>query len=84
MGGKLREGESVIFQWRTENKLLRNTFIIIILTYWSSFFKLEYPSGFDGSLIYMIDTGFPKKDARFSKIKNIPDLLSDDKEGKIM
>ena len=29
-------------------------------------------------------TGFPKKDARFSKIKNIPDLLSDDKEGKIM
>ena len=31
-----------------------------------------------------IDTGFPKKDAHFSKIKNIPDLLSDDKEGKIM
>jgi len=29
-------------------------------------------------------TGFPKKDARFSKIKNIADLLSDDKEGKIM
>ena len=29
-------------------------------------------------------TGFPKKDARFSKIKNIPDQLSDDKEGKIM
>ena len=27
--------------------------------------------------------GFPKKDARFSKTKNIPDLLSDDKEGKI-
>ena len=27
--------------------------------------------------------GFPKKDARFFKIKNIPDLLlSDDKEGK--
>ena len=26
--------------------------------------------------------GFPKKDARFSKIKNMPDLLSDDKEGK--
>ena len=24
-------------------------------------------------------TGFPKKDARFSKLKNIPDLLSDDK-----
>ena len=29
-------------------------------------------------------TGFPKKDARFSKLKNIPNLLSDDKEGKIM
>ena len=29
-------------------------------------------------------TGFPKIDARFSKIKNISDLLSDDKEGKIM
>ena len=25
-----------------------------------------------------------KKDARFSKIKNIPDLLSDDNEGKLM
>ena len=29
------------------------------------------------------DTGFPKK-ARFPKFKNISDLLSDDKEGKIM
>ena len=29
-------------------------------------------------------TVFPPKNARFSKIKNIPDLLSDDKEGKIM
>ena len=28
-------------------------------------------------------TGFPKIDARFSKIENIPDLLSDDKEVKI-
>ena len=31
--------------------------------------------------IYMSNkqnTGFPKKDASFSKIKNIPDLLSDD------
>ena len=28
-------------------------------------------------------TGVPIKDARFSKLKNIPDLLSDDKEGKI-
>ena len=25
-------------------------------------------------------TGFPKKDARFSKLKNIPDLLSDNRE----
>ena len=25
-------------------------------------------------------TGFPKKDARFSKLKNIPDQLSDDRE----
>ena len=24
-------------------------------------------------------TGFPKKDARFLKIENIPDLLSDDR-----
>ena len=29
-------------------------------------------------------TGFPKKDARFLKIKDIANLLSDDKEGKIM
>ena len=28
-----------------------------------------------------LPTGFPKKDARFPKIKNIPDLLSDDEEG---
>jgi len=28
--------------------------------------------------------GFPKKEARFPKIKYIPDLLSDDKEGKII
>ena len=28
--------------------------------------------------------GFPKKDVRSLKIKNIPDLLSDDKEGEIM
>ena len=30
------------------------------------------------------DTGFPKKDARFLKIENIPDQLSDHKEGKII
>ena len=29
-------------------------------------------------------TGFPKKDARLSKIEILFDLLSDDKEGKIM
>ena len=30
-------------------------------------------------------TGFPIKDALFlKKVKNIPDLLSDDKEGKLM
>ena len=29
-------------------------------------------------------TGFPIKDASFPKLKNIPDLLSDDKEGKII
>ena len=34
-------------------------------------------SSFDG-------TGFPKKDGRFSKLKNIPDLLRNDREGKIM
>ena len=28
-------------------------------------------------------TGFPKKDANFLKLKNIPNLLSNDKEGKI-
>ena len=28
-------------------------------------------------------TGFPIKDARFSKLKSILDLLSDDKEDKI-
>ena len=31
----------------------------------------------------LVHTGFPLKDARFPKLKNIPDLLSDDKEGKI-
>ena len=30
------------------------------------------------------NTGFPKKDARFSNFKNIPYLHCDDKEGKIM
>ena len=30
------------------------------------------------------NTVFPKKDARFSKLKNIQELLSGDKEGKIM
>ena len=29
-------------------------------------------------------TGFPKKDARFLKLKNIPEPLSDDKECKII
>ena len=29
-------------------------------------------------------TGFPIKDARFSKLKNIPFLLSDEKEVKII
>ena len=33
----------------------------------------------------IIYTGFHKKDARFSKLKNIPDLLSsDEKDGKIL
>ena len=34
-----------------------------------------------------IGTGFPNKDPRFSKLTNIPDLLSDasdEKEGKII
>ena len=30
------------------------------------------------------NTGFPIKGARFSNIINIPHLLNDDKEGKIM
>ena len=34
--------------------------------------------------VYTVDAGFPKKDARFSKIKIIPALLSDDKEGKLV
>ena len=33
---------------------------------------------------FELATSFPKKDVRLSKINNIPDLLSDDKEGKIM
>ena len=32
----------------------------------------------------IIYTGFPKKDARLSKLKNIPDQLSDEKDNKIM
>ena len=31
-----------------------------------------------------LNTGFPIKDARFSKLKNIPDLLRNDMEGKIV
>ena len=31
-----------------------------------------------------VGTGFPKKDARFSKLKNVSGLLSDNKKGKIM
>ena len=34
--------------------------------------------------LYQYNTGFPIKDARFLEIKNISDLLSDDKEGKLM
>ena len=30
------------------------------------------------------ETGLPKKDARFSKLKNTTDLLSEDREGKII
>ena len=36
------------------------------------------------SIIGMESTGFPKKDARFLIIKNIPDSFNDDKAGKIM
>ena len=36
------------------------------------------------SWAHVEDTGFPKIDARFSKLKSIPDLLSDEKEGKIV
>ena len=32
------------------------------------------------NVFFLVHTGFPKKDARFSKLKNIPDLLSDDRE----
>ena len=34
--------------------------------------------------VHYLRTGFPKKDARFLEIKNFPDLLCDDKEGKLM
>ena len=34
--------------------------------------------------IRLPNTGFPRKDASFPKFKNISNLLSDDKEGKIM
>ena len=34
--------------------------------------------------IELTATVFPIKYAHFFKIKNIPDLLSDDKEGKVM
>ena len=34
-------------------------------------------------LLFIIQ-GFLKKDARFSKLKSIPDLLSNDMEGKIV
>ena len=45
------------------------------------FFKVMIGVSFK---VFFYGTGFPKKDARFSKFKNIPDLLSDDKECKIM
>ena len=37
-----------------------------------------------GSWVYIKYTVFPKKDARFLKIKNMPDLLSGDREAKII
>ena len=36
------------------------------------------------SLFQQAPTGFPVKEAHFSKLKNIPALLSDDKEGEII
>ena len=40
-------------------------------------------AGLESTPFFFI-TGFLQKDARFSKLKNIPDYLSDEKEGKIM
>ena len=33
---------------------------------------------------YLLQLQIKKKDARFSKMKNMPDLLSDDRKGKII
>ena len=33
-------------------------------------------------VVIQFSKGFPKKDDRFSKLKNMPDLLGDEKEGK--
>ena len=59
------------------------------LRFFSSFHRSMPWNSVDFHLIYCYTTyclvqGFPKKDARFSKIKSILDLLSDDKEGKIV
>ena len=36
------------------------------------------------TIIYPPDTGFPKKEAHFSKLKNSPNLHSYNKKGKII
>ena len=54
------------------------------LFHWRVFSTQKRPDKLFHSFHQSILQGIPKKDARFSKVKNIPDLLSDNKEGKIM
>ena len=38
---------------------------------------------FDKLVLEHVHTGFPQKDARFLKFKNIPNIISGDREGKL-
>ena len=50
----------------------------------SEFHSIIYLKQQDSEKKQLFHTGFLKKDASFPKIKSIPDLLKDDKEGKVM
>ena len=55
--------------------------ILFIILYMTLFFEMT--SNIKNIALRCGSSGFPKKDARFLRLKCIPNLLSDDREGKI-